>query len=225
MNESELCGEFKFGPDIKDRLKARSARNQTNAEKWKQLYRIIFDVREDEMPIPYYDHDISALDREETWKESARREIVILLRQRIEAEVEPKFTNVAPELIAGLQDIVHDVELILRRNFERRQKEARNLDREETPGRPPPVLDETSVNTAQTPGDDEGCMTVILRDNVFYNGSLPLDGPQHQVLPFWPNEPEASAVGMAEGEQPLKSSLLDNFYFDFLNDDEGNDTL
>ncbi|OHF02476.1 hypothetical protein CORC01_02171 [Colletotrichum orchidophilum] len=38
----------------------------------------------------YYDHDIGALDREDTWKEYARREIVILLRERIEAEVMKK---------------------------------------------------------------------------------------------------------------------------------------
>ncbi|KXH69678.1 hypothetical protein CSAL01_10533 [Colletotrichum salicis] len=206
-------------PDIEGRLKVRPSSKQTDVEKWKQVYNILFDTSTD------YDHDISALDREETWKEYARREIVILLRQRIEAEVERRFAGVAPELIAGLMDIVHDLELILRRNFERRQEEARNLDREETPGIPPPVPDESSINTAQTPGNDEGQTTVVPGNNSFLIGSLPLDGPQQEVLPFWPTEPEASAVGMAKGEQPLDSSLLDNIDFDFLNYDEGNDTL
>ncbi|KAK1520807.1 uncharacterized protein CCOS01_10926 [Colletotrichum costaricense] len=155
-NEIHLSGRFNFGPDIERRLRVRCSSKQTEAEKWKQVYRTLFDVREDEIPTPYYDHDFSAIGREETWKEFTRREIMIFLRQRIEAEVERRFAAMAPELIAGLRDIVHDLELVLRENFEKSREQDRTIDREEALVRPPPplVVGESSTNTAQTLGND-----------------------------------------------------------------------
>ncbi|KAK1453015.1 hypothetical protein CCUS01_02032, partial [Colletotrichum cuscutae] len=239
INESDLSREFKFGPDAKSRLKVKSSLKQTEAERWKAVYRILFDVREDEIPTPYYDHDIMALGREESWKEYARREIMILLRQRIEAEVEERFANVGPELIAGLRGIVHDLELTMRRNFERRQEEARNLNRRGSPSMTPPpppplpmplaALDESSTNTARTPGNDEGEVaavpqTVLNTDNNLA-GHLSLDDSQQEV-----HSARSEATGMdtqnwrfLEGEEPLDPSLLDaDFDFDFLNYDGGN---
>ncbi|KAK1506032.1 hypothetical protein CTAM01_03367 [Colletotrichum tamarilloi] len=243
INESDLLREFKFGPDAKRQLKVKSSPKQTEAERWKAVYRILFDVREDEIPTPYYDHDITALGREESWKEYARREIMILLRQRIEAEVEQRFANVEPELIAGLRGVVHDLELTMRRNFERRQEEARNLNRRGSPSmRPPPppppppmplaALDESSTNTARTPGNDEGEVaavpqTVLNTDNNLA-GHLSLDDSQQEV-----HSARSEATGMdtlnwrfLEGEEPLDPSLLDaDFDFDFLNYDGGNSTF
>lgn len=166
---------------------------------------------------------------------------MILLRQRIEAEVEERFANVGPELIAGLRGIVHDLELTMRRNFERRQEEARNLNRQESPSitpPPPPLpmppanLDEFSTNTARTPGNDEGEVAVVpqtvLNTDNNLAGNFPLDDSQQEV-----HSARSEASGMdtqnwrtVEGEEPLDPSLLDaDFDFDFLNYDGGNDTF
>ncbi|KXH29771.1 hypothetical protein CSIM01_05537 [Colletotrichum simmondsii] len=238
INESDLSREFKFGPDAKSRLKMKSSLKQTEAERWKAVCRILFDVREDEIPTPYYDHDITALGREESWKEYARREIMILLRQRIEAEVEERFANLGPELIAGLRDIVHDLELTMRRNFERRQEEARNLNQQESPSMTPPLpmppaaLDESSTNTARTPGNDEGEVAVVpqtvLNTDNNLAGNFPLDDSQQEI-----HSARLEASGMdtqnwriVVGEEPLYPSLLDaDFDFDFINYDGGNNTF
>ncbi|KAI3558328.1 hypothetical protein CABS03_02511 [Colletotrichum abscissum] len=170
---------------------------------------------------------------------------MVLLRKRIEAEVVEKFANVGSELIAGLRDIVHDLELTMRRDFERRQEEARNLNRRESPSMTPPppppppplpmppaALDESSTNTARTPGNDEGEVaavpqTVLNTDNNLA-GHLSLDDSQQEV-----HSARSEATGMdtqnwriVEGEEPLDPSLLDaDFGFDFLNYDGGNSTF
>ncbi|KAK1688431.1 hypothetical protein BDP55DRAFT_726341 [Colletotrichum godetiae] len=231
----DLIGEFKFGPDIERRLRVRSSPNRTEAERWKQAYIILFDAREDGVPTPYYDYDTSVLDREETWMEYQRREIAIRFRQRVEAEVERRFANVEPELMAGLRDIIQDVGLTMRQAFGRRQEEARNLDREESPAMPPPPpppppadLDESSTNTAQTPGNDEEQIAVVLRSPVNRDtGNFLLDDPQQEILFAWP---EASGTvtqnqEIEEGDWAWDLSLDANFDTDFLDDVGGNVTL
>ncbi|KAL0782556.1 hypothetical protein CaCOL14_000462 [Colletotrichum acutatum] len=52
INASDLLREFKFGPDAKRRLKIKARSKQTEEEKWKEVYRILFDVREKEIPSP-----------------------------------------------------------------------------------------------------------------------------------------------------------------------------
>ncbi|KAK1719646.1 hypothetical protein BDP67DRAFT_573985 [Colletotrichum lupini] len=228
-NELNLSGRFRFGPDIERRLRVRCSSKQTEADKWKHVYRTLFDVREDEIPTPYYDHDVSAIDREETWKEYTRREIMILLRERIEAEVGRRFAAMAPELIDGLRDIVHDLELVLRENFEKSREQARTIDRDEAFVRPPslPVAGESSTNTAQTPGNEEGEMAVVsgfvpsTDNNLTEN--LSVDDPQQGLYSAWTEAREMGTQnqGMVGGEQTFASSLLGDD-FDFVNYDGGN---
>ncbi|KAK0376693.1 hypothetical protein CLIM01_05961 [Colletotrichum limetticola] len=232
--EADLSGEFKFGPDIERLLRVRSSPKLTVEEKWKQVYKILFDVREDEIPTPYYDYDISVLDREETLMEFARRDIVIRVRQHIEAEVEQRFADVAPELIAELRDIVRGVWPSLMQDFYRGQEQTSTIDREEALMRPPPpqVLNESSTNTVRTRGNDEGEMAVVPGDVPSTDNNLtepfPLDYSQQESYPAWTEASGLSTLNheIAEGEQLFDSALLgDDFDFEFLNDDGGNGAL
>ncbi|KXX74107.1 Sal-like protein 3, partial [Madurella mycetomatis] len=105
-----------FDSAQEEQLKRRG--KGTQVEQWQNIYRILFDVPEKDIPTPYYDNDISIFEREETFKEYVQRELMPRVRQVVGARVEQYFSQAGPVIQAALADIVRDLDECLWRDFE-----------------------------------------------------------------------------------------------------------
>lgn len=64
-------------------------------------------------------------------REYARREIVPLMREQLEIEVVRAFADIGPSLVRRLREIVRNLEIPLRQNFERDRGRARDASEDE----------------------------------------------------------------------------------------------
>ncbi|KAF6840013.1 hypothetical protein CMUS01_04062 [Colletotrichum musicola] len=102
-----------FGQEQEDRIRARLSRRagerRTERERWSDDFQILFDVRDDEVPTPWYDYDLTILSRQETFNEYLRREIMPVMRREIDQQVERYMADVEPQILSRVRDIIRRV--------------------------------------------------------------------------------------------------------------------
>ncbi|OHE94950.1 hypothetical protein CORC01_09744 [Colletotrichum orchidophilum] len=116
--------------DQEKKLRSRkktSATELTNAEKWIQVYSIIFpDVREREIPSPYY----NAEDAEVSlggYEDYLRRELPPLVRRQLEKEVNRELSFVEESMKQKVIDIARNLQLTLFKGYQQLENQERGL--------------------------------------------------------------------------------------------------
>ncbi|KAL3292687.1 Nicotinate-nucleotide diphosphorylase [Colletotrichum asianum] len=117
----------KFGTEIESLLRKRSSGKMSEKDQWIGVYKILFDVLDDELPTPYCE-DFNLAYQSESWSEHVQREVRPLLRELLATEVAQAITNIAPEILHNLRDLVRQLEPTLRRSYERSQEQDRDQD-------------------------------------------------------------------------------------------------
>ncbi|KAF6840011.1 hypothetical protein CMUS01_04060 [Colletotrichum musicola] len=132
--EKPCCGPGtpcdKFGSEVERRLRVRSNGKRSELEKWTEMYKTLFDVRDENLPTPYYDLKSAFLAREETMREYASREIVPLMREQLEIAVAREFTDIPQNLARRMVDMVRNLEFPLRHGFAMSRNRAQNASEE-----------------------------------------------------------------------------------------------
>ncbi|KXH52354.1 hypothetical protein CNYM01_02170 [Colletotrichum nymphaeae SA-01] len=126
--------------DQEKKLRSRkktSAKELTEAEKWIQVYRILFpDVREREIPSPYH----NAEDAETNlggYEDYLRRELPPLVRRQLEKEVERELSFVEEGMKQKVIDIARNLQLTLFKGYQQLENQERGL-------QDPPSVDASS---------------------------------------------------------------------------------
>ncbi|GKT66266.1 hypothetical protein ColTof4_02990 [Colletotrichum tofieldiae] len=129
--------------DQEKRLRSRkktSAKELTEAEKWRQMYSILFpDVREREIPSPYYnteDADTSL----GGYEDYLRRELPPLVRRQLEREVERELSFVEEGMKQKVIDIARNLQLTLFKGYQQ-------LENQERGAQGPPGVDASDSRT------------------------------------------------------------------------------
>ncbi|KAK2001679.1 hypothetical protein LX36DRAFT_327773 [Colletotrichum falcatum] len=129
--------------DQEKRLRSRkktSAKELNEAEKWTQVYGILFpDVREREMPSPYYnteDADTSL----GGYEDYLRRELPPLVRRQLESEIERELSFVEEGMKQKVIEIARNLQLTLFKGY-------RHLENQENGIEDPPSVDAPASQT------------------------------------------------------------------------------
>ncbi|KAI3557421.1 hypothetical protein CABS03_12006 [Colletotrichum abscissum] len=116
--------------DQEKKLRSRkktSIKELTEAEKWIQVYRILFpDVREREIPSPYH----NAEDAEKNlggYEDYLRRELPPLVRRQLEKEVERELSFVEEGMKQKVIDIARNLQLTLFKGYQQLENQERGL--------------------------------------------------------------------------------------------------
>ncbi|GKT49699.1 uncharacterized protein ColSpa_09880 [Colletotrichum spaethianum] len=116
--------------DQEKRLRSRkktSAKDLTEAEKWTQVYSILFpDVREREIPSPYY----NAEDADTSlggYEDYLRRELPPLVRRQLEKEVERELSFVEEGMKQKVIDIARNLQLTLFKGYQQLERQERGV--------------------------------------------------------------------------------------------------
>ncbi|KAK1457718.1 hypothetical protein CMEL01_15701 [Colletotrichum melonis] len=116
--------------DQEKKLRSRkktSVKELTEAEKWIQVYRILFpDVREREIPSPYH----NAEDAEKNlggYEDYLRRELPPLVRRQLEKEVERELSFVEEGMKQKVIDIARNLQLTLFKGYQQLENQERGL--------------------------------------------------------------------------------------------------
>ncbi|KAK1523793.1 uncharacterized protein CCOS01_08880 [Colletotrichum costaricense] len=116
--------------DQEKKLRSRkktSVKELTEAEKWIQVYRILFpDVREREIPSPYH----NAEDAEKNlggFEDYLRRELPPLVRRQLEKEVERELSFVEEGMKQKVIDIARNLQLTLFKGYQQLENQERGL--------------------------------------------------------------------------------------------------
>ncbi|OHW98968.1 hypothetical protein CSPAE12_02357 [Colletotrichum incanum] len=219
--------------DQEKRLRSRkktSTKELTEAEKWTQMYSIIFpDVREREIPSPYYnteDADTSL----GGYEDYLRRQLPPLVRRQLEKEVDREFSFVEEGLKQKVIDIARNLQLTLFKGYQQLENQERGVQH-------PPSFDasdsRTDGSTFSAPDTSPSTMTTggttpefpdpleIFSDHVFPDLDFNLlsevsytEQPQQQQLkdpsfafefmqPFNTQQPDTIQPGMelVDGQQ------------------------
>ncbi|WQF80968.1 hypothetical protein CDEST_05982 [Colletotrichum destructivum] len=116
--------------DQEKRLRSRkktSAKELTEADKWTQVYGILFpDVREREIPSPYYNTE-DAETNLGGYEDYLRRELPPLVRRRLEAEVERELSFVEEGMKQKVIDIARNLQLALFKGYQQLENQERHL--------------------------------------------------------------------------------------------------
>ncbi|WYZ43317.1 hypothetical protein EsH8_VI_001016 [Colletotrichum jinshuiense] len=122
--------------DQEKRLRSRkktSAKELTEAEKWAQVYGILFpDVKEREIPSPYYNTEDASTNLG-GYEDYLRRELPPLVRRRLEKEVERELSFVEEGMKQKVIDIARNLQLALFRGYQELENQERGADHD-SPG-------------------------------------------------------------------------------------------
>ncbi|KAK6222192.1 hypothetical protein QIS74_04447 [Colletotrichum tabaci] len=114
--------------DQEKRLRSRkktSAKELTEADKWTQVYGILFpDVREREIPSPYYNTE-DAETNLGGYEDYLRRELPPLVRRQLEAEVERELSFVEEGMKQKVIDIARNLQLALFKGYQQLENQER----------------------------------------------------------------------------------------------------
>ncbi|KAF6811185.1 hypothetical protein CSOJ01_05864 [Colletotrichum sojae] len=135
--EKPCCGPGtpcdKFGLEVERRLRLRSKGKKSEVENWAEMYKTLFDARDEDIPTPYYDLESAILAREETMREYATREIGRLMREQVEIAVAREFTDIPQNLVGRILEMLRNVELSLRHGFQMSRGRAHDACEEDAP--------------------------------------------------------------------------------------------
>ncbi|KXH48476.1 hypothetical protein CSIM01_04855 [Colletotrichum simmondsii] len=126
--------------DQEKKLRSRkktSAKELTEAEKWIQVYRILFpDVREREIPSPYHNAEDAEMNLG-GYEDYLRRELPPLVRRQLEKEVERELSFVEEGMKQKVIDIARNLQLTLFKGYQQLENQERGL-------QDPPSVDASS---------------------------------------------------------------------------------
>ncbi|CCF37835.1 hypothetical protein CH063_09074 [Colletotrichum higginsianum] len=115
--------------DQEKRLRSRkktSAKELTEADKWTQVYGILFpDGREREIPSPYYNTE-DAETNLGGYEDYLRRELPPLVRRQLEAEVERELSFVEEGMKQKVIDIARNLQLALFKGYQQLENQERH---------------------------------------------------------------------------------------------------
>ncbi|KAF9878159.1 hypothetical protein CkaCkLH20_04197 [Colletotrichum karsti] len=105
--------------------KKTSGKELTEAEKWTQVYRILFpDVREREIPSPYYNTE-DAQTNLSGYEDYLRRELPTLVRRQLEVEVERELSFVEEGMKQKVIEIARNLQLTLFKGYQQLESQER----------------------------------------------------------------------------------------------------
>ncbi|KAL0765739.1 hypothetical protein CaCOL14_011963 [Colletotrichum acutatum] len=126
--------------DQEKKLRSRkktSAKELTEAEKWIQVYLILFpDVREREIPSPYHNAEDAEMNLG-GYEDYLRRELPPLVRRQLEKEVERELSFVEEGMKQKVIDIARNLQLTLFKGYQQLENQERGL-------QDPPSVDASS---------------------------------------------------------------------------------
>ncbi|TDZ54352.1 hypothetical protein CTRI78_v006405 [Colletotrichum trifolii] len=138
---------------LRSRKKTSGKQELTEAEKWKQVYAIIFpDVREREIPSPYY----STEDAQTTlggYEDYLRRELPTLVRRQLEQEVERELSFVEEGMKQKVIEIARNLQLALFRGYQQLESREKCADQDASPGAGDGSISETAGSSSFTTTD------------------------------------------------------------------------
>ncbi|KAL8365206.1 hypothetical protein RB595_004149 [Gaeumannomyces hyphopodioides] len=122
VREPELHDGFTQAQEkrLRSRKKDRAAgaEDLTEAQKWRQMYRILFpDVREEEIPSPYYEDNDLNKGELEGFEDYLRRELPPLVRRQLEQEVDRELSFVEEGLKRRVINMVQGLQLTLFQSY------------------------------------------------------------------------------------------------------------
>ncbi|EJT71581.1 hypothetical protein GGTG_10837 [Gaeumannomyces tritici R3-111a-1] len=122
VREPELHDGFTQAQEkqLRSRKKDRAAgvEDLTEPQKWRQMYRILFpDVREEEIPSPYYEDNDLNKGELEGFEDYLRRELPPLVRRQLEQEVERELNFVEEGLKRRVINMVQGLQLTLLQSY------------------------------------------------------------------------------------------------------------
>ncbi|EXF83717.1 hypothetical protein CFIO01_07125 [Colletotrichum fioriniae PJ7] len=133
--------------DQEKKLRSRkktSAKELTEAEKWTQVYRILFpDVREREIPSPYHNAEDAEMNLG-GYEDYLRRELPPLVRRQLEKEVERELSFVEEGMKQKVIDIARNLQLTLFKGYQQLENQERGL--QDTPSVDPSSSSETGTS-------------------------------------------------------------------------------
>ncbi|KAL8397041.1 hypothetical protein RB594_003946 [Gaeumannomyces avenae] len=158
VREPELHDGFTQAQEkrLRSRKKDRAAgvEDLTEPQKWRQMYRILFpDVREEEIPSPYYEDNDLNKGELEGFEDYLRRELPPLVRRQLEQEVDRELNFVEEGLKRRVINMVQGLQLTLLQSY-------RKLEESEAAG-PAPAA---SVNLAPGLNDESSSENSLLLD-------------------------------------------------------------
>ncbi|TDZ40484.1 hypothetical protein C8035_v004144 [Colletotrichum spinosum] len=123
--------------DQEKKLRSRkktSGKELTEAEKWKQVYAIVFpDVREREIPSPYYSTE-DAQTALGGYEDYLRRELPTLVRRQLEQEVERELSFVEEGMKQKVIEIARNLQLALFKGYQQLESREKCVDQDASPG-------------------------------------------------------------------------------------------
>ncbi|TDZ24868.1 hypothetical protein Cob_v002528 [Colletotrichum orbiculare MAFF 240422] len=142
--------------DQEKKLRSRkktSGKELTEAEKWKQVYAIIFpDVREREIPSPYYSTE-DAQTALGGYEDYLRRELPTLVRRQLEQEVERELSFVEEGMKQKVIEIARNLQLALFKGYQQLESREKCVDRDASPGAGDGSISETAGSSSFTTTD------------------------------------------------------------------------
>ncbi|KAE9572298.1 hypothetical protein CGMCC3_g11631 [Colletotrichum fructicola] len=119
-----------FSREQEERIRSRPSRKaderRTERQRWEDDFRILFDVPDDDIPTPYYDFDMAIFEREETFDEYVRHEIMPMLRSHLETEVTRLLSDIEPNILRRVEEIIRGLQAPLRRSYLFDQQQTQN---------------------------------------------------------------------------------------------------
>lgn len=162
VREPELHDGFTQAQEkrLRSRKKDRAAgaEDLTEAQKWRQMYRILFpDVREEEIPSPYYEDTDLNKGELEGFEDYLRRELPPLVRRQLEQEVDRELNFVEEGLKRRVINMVQGLQLTLLQSY-------RKLEESEVaqPGAAGPALAASSDLTPDMNGESSSDNSLLL---------------------------------------------------------------
>ncbi|KAH0427161.1 hypothetical protein CcaCcLH18_09828 [Colletotrichum camelliae] len=117
--------------DQEKKLRSRkktSGKELTEAEKWTQVYSILFpDVREREIPSPYYNTE-DAQTNLGGYEDYLRRELPTQVRRQLEKEVEQELSFVEEGMKQKVIEIARNLQLTLFKSYQQIESQERNIE-------------------------------------------------------------------------------------------------
>ncbi|KAK1979053.1 hypothetical protein LZ30DRAFT_597759 [Colletotrichum cereale] len=192
--------------DQEKRLRSRkktSAKELTEAQKWMQVYSILFpDVREREIPSPYYsteDADTSL----GGYEDYLRRELPPLVRRQLEIEIERELSFVEEGMKHKVIEIARNLQLTLFKGYQQ-------LENQEQGVQDPPSAD---ASASQTDGSTSSA-TDTSPSTVTTSGTTP-DVPDPLDLFSDYTHPDFDFTFLSEVPFPEEQQQLKDQTFDF----------